>query len=169
MSVQFTVHGTAAPAGSKKGFINRKTGRVIITDASKGSRPWKSQISSAAVDAMAGRDPLDGPLLLELTFWVARPKGHYGSGKNAGVVKGSAPFAPTVRPDVLKLARGVEDALTTIVYRDDAQITTEILQKAYTTGSARTEIRVVQIEEPGQQRPVVEGETGQLELQDVAA
>ena len=32
-------------------------------------------------------------------------------------------------PDVLKLARGVEDALTGIVWRDDAQIVNESLNK----------------------------------------
>lgn len=32
-------------------------------------------------------------------------------------------------PDVLKLARGVEDALTGIVWRDDAQIVNESLSK----------------------------------------
>jgi Holliday junction resolvase RusA-like endonuclease len=88
--------------------------------------------------------PLNGPLLLELTFWTPRPKGHYGSGKNAGQVRGSAPRHPTVKPDLLKLARAVEDALSGIVYRDDAQITTEILQKAYGE-PARCEIRVVPI------------------------
>jgi predicted short-subunit dehydrogenase-like oxidoreductase (DUF2520 family) len=42
---------------------------------------------------------------------------------------------------VLKLARGVEDALTGIVWRDDAQIVVEHLEKRY--GSpARCEVRV---------------------------
>lgn len=151
--VSFTVHGVAAPAGSKKGFYNKKAGRVIITDDSKRSRPWKAQISDAAAEAMNGADLLDGPLLLELVFWVNRPKGHFGTGRNAETVKPGAPFAPTVKPDLLKLARAVEDALTGIVYRDDAQIACETLQKAYTTASARTEIRVAPIQPPGQHRP----------------
>lgn len=153
MPVHFTVPGIAAPAGSKKGFYNKKAGRVIITDDSKRSRPWKAQVSEAAIEAMHGGELLDGPLLLEITFWMPRPKGHFGSGKNAAVVRASAPWAPTVKPDLLKLARAVEDALTGIVYRDDAQVITEILQKAYTTSSARTYVRVVPVTPPGQHRP----------------
>lgn len=148
-AIRFTVHGVAQPAGSKKGFVNRSTGRVIITDDAKKSRPWKAQVSDAAGEAMHGRDLLDGPLLLELTFWVNRPKGHFGSGKNHAAVRTAAPWAPTVKPDLLKLARAVEDALTGVVYRDDSQITYEVLQKAYTTGGARTEIRVVPVLRPG--------------------
>jgi Holliday junction resolvase RusA-like endonuclease len=148
--VSFTVHGVAQPAGSKRGFYNKNSGRVIITDDATKSRPWKALVSDAAIQAMATQEPdsegklLDGPLLLELTFWMPRPKGHYGSGKNAGKIRGSAPRFPTVKPDLLKLARAVEDALTGIVYRDDAQIATEVLQKAYGE-PARVEVRVVPI------------------------
>lgn len=162
-AIAFTVYGHAAPAGSKKGFYNAKARRVIVTDDSKQSRPWKAQVADAAAQATAGQPPLEGPLLLELTFWIPRPKGHYGTGRNSGHVRSSAPAAPTVKPDLLKLARAVEDALSGIVYRDDAQITCEVLQKAYTTGQARTEIRVVPVHEPGQHRPL------QLDHKEVAA
>lgn len=141
--VSFTVHGHAATAGSKRGFYNAKAKRVIVTDDNAKSRPWKAQVADAAAQAMNGREPLDGPLLLELTFWIPRPKGHYGTGRNAPAVKPGAPQAPAVKPDLLKLARAVEDALTGVVYRDDAQVCAETLTKAYTTGGARTEVRVV--------------------------
>lgn len=142
-AVSFTVHGVAAPAGSKRGFYNAKAKRVIVTDDSARSRPWKAQVADAAAQAMTGREPFSvEPLLLELTFWMPRPKGHLGA---KGNVRPSAPSAPTVKPDLLKLARAVEDALTGVVYRDDAQITCEVLQKAYTTAGARTEVRVVPV------------------------
>jgi Holliday junction resolvase RusA-like endonuclease len=141
VSVSFTVFGVAQPAGSKKAFVVK--GRAVITDDAKRSRPWKTQVAQEAGLAMADRPLLDGPLLLELTFWVPRPKGHFG----AKGVRPSAPRHPTVRPDVLKLARAVEDALTGVVYRDDAQICCETLQKAYTLGRARCEVRLIPIEE----------------------
>lgn len=151
--VSFTVYGVAQPAGSKRGFYNKHSGRVILTDANDKSRPWKALVSDAAAQAMTAdlhegdvvyRTPLEGPLLLELTFWMPRPKSHFGTGANAAKLKQSAPRQPIVKPDLLKLARGVEDALTGIVYRDDAQIATEILQKAY-GDPARVEVRVVPI------------------------
>jgi Holliday junction resolvase RusA-like endonuclease len=136
-AVHFTIYGAPQPAGSKRGFYNKNAGRVIITDDAKKSRPWKAQVSDAAAHAMATQGPLfegkllDGPLALELVFYVPRPKGHYGSGRNAHQLRPSAPDFPAVKPDVLKLARAVEDALSSIVYRDDAQIVTEFLLKRY--------------------------------------
>jgi Holliday junction resolvase RusA-like endonuclease len=125
----FTVYGKPAPAGSKRVVPagGKRGGRPIIVDDSRRSRPWKGDVSSAAAAAMDGRPLLEGPLALELTFYVARPKGHYG----ARGLRPSAPAWPTVKPDVLKLARGVEDALTGQVYRDDAQVVRELLMKRY--------------------------------------
>lgn len=140
--IAFTVNGRPAPAGSKKGFYNKKAKRVIVTDDSKNSRPWKAQVSDAAAEAMGGGALLDGPLTLELDFYVPRPKGHFG----ARGVKPSAPPHPAVKPDLLKLTRAIEDALSGIVYRDDAQIVTEHLAKRYGE-PARVDVRVLREEQ----------------------
>lgn len=129
--VTFTVLGRPQPAGSKKGFVNPKTGRVIITDDAKKSRPWKSVCSGDAHVAMAGRVLLDGPLGFKVTFYVQRPKSHFGTGRNARTLKDSAPAYPAVKPDTTKLVRAIEDALTGIVWRDDAQVVTQVAFKRY--------------------------------------
>lgn len=138
--IHIVVYGKASPAGSKKGFVNPNTGRVVIVDDAKKSRPWKNHVADVAMDQY------DGPVLtcaldVEMIFVSARLKSHYGTGRNAEVLKDSAPLQPTVMPDVLKLARGVEDALTGVVYRDDAQIVNESLQKRY-GDRERVEIRI---------------------------
>jgi len=125
--IQFVVYGQPQPAGSKRAFQHRHTGRIIVTEDAKRSRPWKDHVAQAAGEHMNGQTLLDGPLLLELQFIVPRPKGHYG----ARGLRPSAPAFPTTRPDVLKLARAVEDALAGVCYRDDAQIVTELLAKNY--------------------------------------
>jgi Holliday junction resolvase RusA-like endonuclease len=52
---------------------------------------------------------------------------------------------PTTKPDSLKLARGAEDSLTGIIYRDDAQVIDLNVKKRY--GSpARVEIEVEPID-----------------------
>jgi Holliday junction resolvase RusA-like endonuclease len=143
--ISFFVYGVPAPAGSKRGFYNQKSKRVIVTDDSKRSRPWKALVSDAAIEAMrkAGETGcLEGPLMLSLTFIVLRPKGHYRTGKNAGLLRDAAPEYPTVKPDLLKLARAVEDALSGIVYRDDSQIVVENLYKLY-GDRARVNVTVV--------------------------
>lgn len=125
----FTVYGKPAPAGSKRVVPagGKAGGRPIVVDDSKRSRPWKSEVTAAAREAIDGGELLAGPLTLTLDFYVTRPKGHYG----ARGVRPSAPTFPTVKPDVLKLARAVEDALTGQVYRDDAQVVVENLTKRY--------------------------------------
>jgi Holliday junction resolvase RusA-like endonuclease len=110
-----------------------------VIDASAKSRPWKALVAQVAGDAMAGRELMRGPLAMTLRFVVRRPKGHYGK---RGLLPSAPPF-PTTKPDLLKLARGVEDALSGVVYGDDAQIVRELLIKEY--GEERVEIIVREI------------------------
>jgi crossover junction endodeoxyribonuclease RusA len=131
--IAFTVLGPPAPAGSKTAFMSRGANpRPIVTDASKRSRPWKSRVSAAAQDAMGGRPPLEGALYLRLTFGVKRPVKHYRKDGKLGAEGVRKPY-PSSRPDALKLARAVEDALTGIVYTDDAQVVLEAVSKHYST------------------------------------
>jgi Holliday junction resolvase RusA-like endonuclease len=133
--IDFFVPGTPVGAGSKRAFpIHGTDGRlhVAVSDASgpKGSE-WRAAIRYAAAAAMRanGGTLLAGPVMLTLTFLLRRPRGHVGK---RGLLP-SAPQFPTVKPDVLKLARAVEDAMTGIVWRDDAQVIGESLVKIYTT------------------------------------
>ncbi len=153
-SIEFTVYGVPMPAGSKKGFYNAKTKRVIITDASDKSRPWKALVHDAAGQAMRAPEanpygfqdpagylpPLEGPLTLEVTFVLPRPKGHFG--KHG--LRPSAPTYPAVRPDTTKLLRGVEDAMQSVCYDDDAQIVEQVIRKVY-GDVPRCEVRVSEI------------------------
>jgi Holliday junction resolvase RusA-like endonuclease len=137
-TLSFYVHGKPQPAGSKRAFVLKggaNKGRAIITDANPKARDWKIDVQHGARLATSDWDGnlLDGPLKVAFTFFLLRPKGHYRTGKNAHLLREDAPEMPTSKPDVLKLARGTEDALTGLVWRDDAQITTELLQKRYGT------------------------------------
>jgi Holliday junction resolvase RusA-like endonuclease len=127
--IEFSVFGQPQTAGSKKGFYQPKLKRVIITDDNTKSRSWKEQVASAAHQAY------DGPLLREalsmiLVFHRVRPKGHF---KASGTLNktGWESNGPATRPDLLKLARAVEDALKGVIYMDDAQIITERLYKRW--------------------------------------
>jgi crossover junction endodeoxyribonuclease RusA len=129
-NVRFEVWGTAKPAGSKRPF-RRGDGSLGVRDASDGSREWKNLVADKAAEAMEGRPQLEGPLAMLVTFYVLRPKTHYGTGRNAHTLKPGAPVYPSTRPDTLKLTRAVEDALTGIVYRDDAQISMQLAIRRY--------------------------------------
>lgn len=137
--ITFTVYGEARPAGSKRAFaIHRRDGSpvlrpngspvIAVVDDCKKSKSWKQQVSAAAREAYHG-DLLDGPLRVSLRFFRPRPKGHYGSkGLNK---KGRESIAPTTKPDCDKLSRGVLDALTKVLYVDDAQIVAKLVTKDY--------------------------------------
>jgi crossover junction endodeoxyribonuclease RusA len=124
--LSFTVYGQAQPAGSKVA-MRTKQGKLLVRDAAKGSRPWKTQVAQAAGEAMNGTGLLDGALEVSVIFTVPRPKGHFGKRG----LRPSAPEHPTTRPDVTKLLRAVEDACTGIVWRDDAQIVAQHAVKRY--------------------------------------
>lgn len=128
--ISFFVAGLPKPAGSKRGFFIPKLNRVAIVDACKGSKDWKVDVKHEAQAKYSG-DPWDCPIALRLTFFMPRPKGHFRTGKHASMLRNSAPFYPLTKPDVLKLARGVEDALTGIIYKDDCLIVEEHLFKKY--------------------------------------
>lgn len=137
--IAFTVVGKPQPAGSKRAFII--AGRATVTDANAKSRPWKTQVSQVAAQNYTG-PLLRGPLKATFVFYAPRPKGHFGAkGLNK---KGREARFPTSKPDALKLARGVEDALTGVIYGDDSQIVQEVLQKEYGE-PARVEIRIEEI------------------------
>lgn len=126
--IEFFVPGIPAPGGSKKAFVVK--GRAVVTEDSKRNKPWRDRVASVALESHAG-PPLEGPLALSLRFVLARPRGHFGTGRNAGKVRASAPPYPAVKPDTTKLLRAVEDALTGILWGDDAQIVAQAAAKGY--------------------------------------
>ena len=135
ITIKFFVPGTPRTAGSKRAFPlwrgkgpNKQFVRSIITDDSGAAgKAWRSVVQDAAREAFGERTLMEGPLRVAFDFFVQRPKCHIG----AKGVKPSAPRKPITKPDLLKLARAAEDALTGIIWKDDAQIATEVLRKRY--------------------------------------
>ncbi|MEV7684516.1 RusA family crossover junction endodeoxyribonuclease [Streptomyces bungoensis] len=125
-----TVHGTPAPQGSK----NRNAAGALYESSAK-VKPWREAVKSAALDALAYDEawlPLDEPVRVDVVFTLLRPKHHYGTGRNAGVLKPSAPEHPTGKPDLDKLVRSTQDALTDAgVLRDDSVVTAVLATKTF--------------------------------------
>lgn len=120
--------------------VRRANGKLMTFTKESGDKDakaaWRADVREAARRAIADSnvEPWFGeqPLEVEFTFVRARPGSHYGSGRNADVLKDRfRDHLPTGRPDALKLARAAEDALTGVVWRDDAQIVVETLRKVF--------------------------------------
>lgn len=123
--VQIIVHGQPAAQGSKR-YVGHRRGadgreRAVLIEQSKRVKPWRRQVTDAAA-LVRPAELMDGPLVADMVFTFARPKSHYRTGKNAGLLKATAPTAPAVAPDLSKLARSTEDALTGVIWRDDSRV-----------------------------------------------
>ena len=103
-----------------------------MIESSQRVKPWREAVKAAAAEAMGGRLPATGPVTLTVYFHFPRPKGHYGTGRNAARLKPSAPRAPLGPPDLSKLIRSTEDALTEAsVWRDDSLVVSVVAHKFY--------------------------------------
>lgn len=135
----FYVRGEPRSQGSKRSFpVRDRTGRVvdrrIVEAGGEKWRHWRSQVRDAAITCWGEfRPAIEGPVAVKFRFDRVRPKAHFGSGINGGHLKPGAPTHPLGAPDVLKVARAVEDSLSTVIYQDDAQIVCEIITKEYAT------------------------------------
>ncbi len=132
MKISFFVPGIPAPGGSKR-FVghSKKTGRAILIDAAgERNKNWRSIVGVCGSVEMREKAILSfvGPLRVRFDFVMPRPKAHFNS---KGDLKPSAPFYHTTKPDALKLARSTEDALTGIVWADDAQTAMLEVSKCY--------------------------------------
>lgn len=89
----------------------------------KDADAWKKAVAVAASRHTPAAVP-EGGIILGLAFAFKRPASHFRTGKNAGLVKSSAPKNHTSKPDLDNLAKAVMDTLTKSgFWRDDSQVT----------------------------------------------
>lgn len=88
-------------------------GRAILAESSKKVKPWRQDVKAAAIDARNGAAALDGALSCRMVFTLPKPK---------SAPKRRRTF-PSRTPDLSKLVRSTEDALTEAgVWADDARV-----------------------------------------------
>ena len=124
---QIIVYGLPGPQGSKsfKGTFVGKDGRTHakLAQSSKKVKSWRENVHAAALAARGSWPPLDAALRVWMVFTLPKPA--------------SAPRRrqtwPMKMPDLSKLARSTEDALTTAgIWRDDARVVEyQLLAKRY--------------------------------------
>jgi crossover junction endodeoxyribonuclease RusA len=120
----FVVYGVPAPQGSMKAFNVKGHQHPVVTADNPKTRPWKYLVYAEALKARGANPPLEGPVRVNLTFYMPRPK--------------SAPKAtvyPAVKPDRDKLERAIMDALTNAgIWKDDGQVIDGRTVKMYAGG-----------------------------------
>lgn len=128
--IRFVVFGRPQQKGSKQVMPVKGPRRFIVRESNAKAKPWAQTISVVAHEHHHG-DLIIGPVVVTIAFYFARPKAHYGTGRNALALRASAPAQMTTMPDVDKLARCALDALTGVVVRDDAQVVALHVAKRY--------------------------------------
>lgn len=88
---------------------------------------------------------LTGPLVIDCVFYMPRPKYHYGTGRNSGKLKPSAPVFHVRKPDTSNLVKFIEDCLNGVCWKDDSQIYQITATKRYGE-EPRTEITIFEAE-----------------------
>ena len=108
MRYEFVIYGSPAPQGSK-----RHLGNGVMVESCQRVKPWRESVKWTALQARGTNAPLDGPLRCTMVFTLPKPR--------------SAPKRrrtwPDKKPDLSKLVRSTEDALTESgIILDDARI-----------------------------------------------
>lgn len=112
-ALTFTVYGVPQPKGSARAFVPKGWSRAIVTSDNPKNKGWQQLVAEAACQALNGQTfYTDGPVRLTVVFYLPRPK---------SLPKRVA--AHLKKPDLDKLVRSVKDALTKVVWQDDAQVT----------------------------------------------
>ncbi len=109
--IRIEVRGAPAPQGSK-----RHVGHGVMIESCKTLKPWREAVKFAALEESAKRGyprGLYGPVMGSMVFTVRKP---------ASAPKRRKTY-PSTKPDLSKLLRSTEDALTDAgVWEDDARV-----------------------------------------------
>lgn len=130
-SVSFTVHGAPQAKGSTRAFMPKGAKYPVVTSTNRNVASWEHLIR-----AEAQRHVLSGMLTdavcVQALFVLPRPKR----------LRRGVESPHITRPDVDKLARALNDALTHVFWKDDGQIVELRASKRYANLNETPHVRV---------------------------
>lgn len=163
-AIDLFIPGTPAPGGSKTAIpMRRSNGELacrfvfskrhrksvpmpILTyvDSGKHNAAWKQTVAAHARRQFRC-EPLDGPLRVLFRFYLERPQAHHIGDDRSRPLKPQFldVIGPGTKPDATKLVRSTEDALTGILWVDDAQVIQQYAEKLYAGPGQPTGVRVM--------------------------
>lgn len=116
-----TVYGKPVTQGAIRSLGK---GRPSVHANATTLRPWREAVKHAALDALAGRQRLEGPAAVEVVFTFDPPKSAPKTRRTWPITRSSG--------DVDKLQRAIFDALTDAgVWRDDSQVVAVRAEKVH--------------------------------------
>jgi len=119
VKIKFWIDGEIKPQARPRTAVI--AGHAIIYDP-KESKEFKNFVKMTAAK-YAPVSLLEGPLALSITVYRMVPKSFSAKRRVQALDPEDGRIYPVTRPDVSNYVKGIEDALTGIIWKDDAQIT----------------------------------------------
>ena len=134
-ALQVVVPGIPRPKGSLK--VWETANGPVVTHDNVNLKDWMEDVAWSAQDEMQKhrRQRLQGPVALVVTFYLPRPKS-----------LAKSVLSHIKKPDLDKLARGANDALTGVVFEDDRQVVEIHCYKRYAVGEPMTVMTISEVE-----------------------
>lgn len=127
------------PQAQQRPRARQAGGRVIMYDPPK-SKNYKKFVATMAKQQWP-HDPIESAIALQIDIYRPIPKSISNIRRER---KENKEILPIVRPDASNYAKGIEDALNGIVYKDDSQIVDARIRKFYSI-NPRVEIQVKEL------------------------
>ena len=123
--LRITIPGTPVGQGRPR-FAKR--GNFVKAYTPEKTANYENLVALAAHQAMAGRDPHQGPLVIELLL-VITPPASWSNKKQMAALRQE--MVPTTKPDIDNTLKGILDACNGIVWADDKQVVKATVEKRY--------------------------------------
>lgn len=143
--IQFTIHGVAVAQGRPRAGKSF-TGQTVVYDPGK-SRAYKEYVRLIASENRPQK-PYEGQIMMQIDVYKSIPKSMPKYKRQAAL---DGKLRPITKPDTSNYAKGIEDALNGIIYKDDSQIVQSVINKFY-SDRPRVEVTISELPEPVQKR-----------------
>ncbi len=141
MTITFIVYGDARPASFSFGRGQSKSGKPFMWKSTKHA-DWMKSVRAQALEHKP-EELIVGAVGIYLIFWRRKPSGAGKDWRNAKSPERAAKAAyPISTPDLTSLERPIEDALSGLFYRDDAQIQEKRSFKFYVEDDERERVEI---------------------------
>lgn len=124
-SILIIIEGEPQGKGRPRAF---RAGKGVRMFTPENTRAYEDLVAAEARKAMAGRPPLIGPCMLELTMVFSVPAS-WSKEKRAAALAGE--IVPTKKPDADNVIKALCDAFNAIVWLDDVQVTDLVARKRF--------------------------------------
>ena len=124
-TISFVVLGAPSPEGSTRAFYIPKLNKTVTTHQNQSAlNAWRNRVATEAQNVLMVQDwtsDRSSAYTLHVDFVLPRPPS----------VPVHRRLRPTVKPDIDKLVRAINDALTGILFPDDCQVVSIQMTKEY--------------------------------------